>query len=249
MTAQINKMVAISESKIGSEMVNSVDARELHLFLEVGKDFSTWIKGRISEYNFREEIDFALFPNFGENSMGRPRVEYALSLDMAKELSMVEKNDKGKEARVYFIQCEKKRKQGSIDVQMVAIKYAIEILKVSEVSKLQMMHKVFEINGVSTDILPVYVENARVTFSLTESLKKNKAAIGVQSFNRLLLASGYLEEKERPSKNKGVKKFKALTEKGLKFGTNDISPSNPREVQPHYFEDSFMDLYFELTTP
>ena len=86
----------------------AVLARELHQFLEVGRDFSTWIKGRIEEYEFIEHQDFEVFTQFGENSIGgRPAKEYALTLDMAKELSMVEKTEKGKQARRYFIEMEK----------------------------------------------------------------------------------------------------------------------------------------------
>lgn len=86
----------------------AVNARELHAFLGVGKDFSSWMKDRIAKYEFVENQDFEVFTNFGENPQGgRPTIEYALSIDMAKELSMVENNDKGRQARKYFIECEK----------------------------------------------------------------------------------------------------------------------------------------------
>ena len=74
--------------------------------MEIGKDFSTWIKSRIEDFGFVENQDFAIFPETGENP-GRPRIEYALSLDMAKELSMLERNGKGRQARQYFIECER----------------------------------------------------------------------------------------------------------------------------------------------
>jgi len=58
----------------------------------VGKDFSTWIKGRIAQYDFIENQDFVVFANSGENPEGgRPAIEYHLTLDMAKELCMVER--------------------------------------------------------------------------------------------------------------------------------------------------------------
>ena len=88
-----------------------MDARKLHAYLEVGKDFSTWIKARINAYGFVEGVDYVkeeVFPNSGENPLGgRPSAEYHLTLDMAKELAMVERNQKGKEARRYFIECER----------------------------------------------------------------------------------------------------------------------------------------------
>ncbi|MCG8766153.1 antA/AntB antirepressor family protein, partial [Tenacibaculum finnmarkense] len=100
----MNTLINITKNN-GNSVVN---ARELHQFLEVGKDFSTWIKDRINKYEFVENEDFEVFPNIGENpNSGRPSKDYAISLDMAKELSMVERNEKGKQARRYFIAMEK----------------------------------------------------------------------------------------------------------------------------------------------
>ncbi|MDD9334082.1 MAG: antA/AntB antirepressor family protein, partial [Bartonella sp.] len=93
-----------------------VNARELHAFLEVKRDFSNWIKDRINKYSFLKNQDYIVFANFGENLQGgRPSTEYHLTLDMAKELSMVEHNEKGRQARRYFIECEKKLKSQSVD--------------------------------------------------------------------------------------------------------------------------------------
>lgn len=85
-----------------------VSARELHAFLESKQDFSNWIQNRIKKYGFVEGIDFAVFNKVIENSTGgRPSIEYALTTGTAKEIAMVEGNGKGKQARQYFIQCEK----------------------------------------------------------------------------------------------------------------------------------------------
>lgn len=74
----------------------TVNARELHTFLGVGRDFNTWIKARIEKYEFQENQDFIVLPNSGENPLGgRPSIEYHISIDMAKELSMVENNSVG----------------------------------------------------------------------------------------------------------------------------------------------------------
>lgn len=90
-----------------------VNARDLHEFLESRKDFSSWIKDRIERYDLTENEDYVVFTEFGENSKGgRPKKEYALTLDAAKELSMVEGNEKGKQARKYFIACRRKQKLG-----------------------------------------------------------------------------------------------------------------------------------------
>lgn len=98
------------EEKDGRKAVN---ARELHQFLENKRQFADWIKQRVEQYGFIENKDFEVFHKFVNNSNGgRPTVEYALSIEMAKELSMVENNEKGRIARRYFIACEEKLKHG-----------------------------------------------------------------------------------------------------------------------------------------
>ena len=93
-------------------LIQAVSARELHTFLEVGRDFSTWIKDRISKYEFVENTDYIMLPKTGEleNKGLQGKIEYFVSVGMAKELAMVENNDKGSQARKYFIECEKRLK-------------------------------------------------------------------------------------------------------------------------------------------
>lgn len=102
----MRQIIPIGKSDFAGCPKQTVNARELHAFLDSKQDFSTWIKARIAEYDFVEHQDFVLFHNFMEK--GRPRIEYFITLDMAKELSMVERTVKGKQARQYFIDCEKR---------------------------------------------------------------------------------------------------------------------------------------------
>ena len=89
----------------------AVNARDLHKMLGVGKHFGSWIKERIEKYHFVENEDFEVFPENGKNLLGgRPKKEYALSLDMAKMLCMVENNEMGMKIRKYFIEVEEKYK-------------------------------------------------------------------------------------------------------------------------------------------
>lgn len=105
----MNQIIAISNSRIGEEATQTVNARELHEFLEVSSRFNDWISNRIKDFEFTENQDFVTFT---ENLVsGGARKEYHLTLEMAKELSMVERNDKGKQARQYFIECERRAKQ------------------------------------------------------------------------------------------------------------------------------------------
>lgn len=120
----------------------TVNARELHAFLGNKMHFADWIKKRIADYGFVENVDYVRVELAAGLAMAQTggdfadilhaqkneaqetstcdfrqqgRIEYALSLDMAKELSMVERNAKGKQARQYFIDCEK-RLSGSLKI-------------------------------------------------------------------------------------------------------------------------------------
>lgn len=105
----MKELIPITTADIGGTAINAVNARELHDFLENKDRYTTWIKDRIEQFGFVENQDFV---TFSENSeKGRPRKEYFVSIDMAKELAMVERNAKGKEARLYFIECERIAKQ------------------------------------------------------------------------------------------------------------------------------------------
>lgn len=89
----------------------AVLGRDLHGFLGVGKDYSTWFSD-MTAYGFVAGQDFS--PISGNNQgRGRPRIEHALTLDMAKEVAMIQRTDKGKQARRYFIECEKQAKQAA----------------------------------------------------------------------------------------------------------------------------------------
>ncbi|HEF3489360.1 TPA: antA/AntB antirepressor family protein [Campylobacter coli] len=95
-----------NDKTIGAE-INSANAREIFQFLNSEQEYSNWIKNRISHYNFIENQDYIIELVY---TKGRPRKEYYITLDMAKELCMVENNEKGRQARRYFIECEKRLK-------------------------------------------------------------------------------------------------------------------------------------------
>ncbi|GHU27463.1 antirepressor [Betaproteobacteria bacterium] len=76
--------------------------------MKVARDFLNWIKTRLAEYGFIEGEDYS--PNLANNTgkRGKPRTDYHLTLDTAKELAMVERNEQGRIIRRYFIECERK---------------------------------------------------------------------------------------------------------------------------------------------
>jgi hypothetical protein len=83
------------------------------------------------------------------------------------------------------------------------------------------------------------------TDSMTNLLKQNNAEISVVKANKILVAIGLLENKERPSsKYEGkIKKYKALTPQGLDYGINKENPSSPGQTTPHYYEEKFDELF------
>ncbi len=105
---ETNQIIPLSVSDIGEEQQQTVNARELHAFLEVKTRFNDWIERRIADFGFAEGADFASLTQ--KRVSGGTQIDYFLSLNMAKELSMVERNAKGRQARLYFIDCEKKAK-------------------------------------------------------------------------------------------------------------------------------------------
>ncbi|HIE9392360.1 TPA: antA/AntB antirepressor family protein [Klebsiella pneumoniae] len=100
------EIIPLDMGAIAGKPAMVTDARNLHKFLGNKDQFATWIKQRIEQYGFTENVDYETYL---ENSKkGRPRTEYRISSDMAKELSMVERTERGKEARQYFIDCEER---------------------------------------------------------------------------------------------------------------------------------------------
>ena len=87
---------------------NTVSARELHEFLEIGTRFNDWFE-RMINYGFEENSDFRAITQKRVTAQGNTTtyIDYEITLDMAKELSMIQRTEKGKQARQYFIQCEK----------------------------------------------------------------------------------------------------------------------------------------------
>jgi len=159
----------ITKQFIGNDKVNSVDARALHSFLESGQQFGDWIKNRITQYDFTESIDFISFHNSmkAENTYINTK-EYTITIDMAKELSMVERNEKGKEARKYFIECEKKIKAALPGTFAEALRLAADQAEQLEAHKLQ----------IAMDAAKIAQDKHLVEFAKTVEGTDKKISIG-----------------------------------------------------------------------
>ncbi|ELU4745531.1 antA/AntB antirepressor family protein [Escherichia coli] len=116
-----SQLIPVFNGTIANETALLCNARDLHAFLGVKKVFAAWITNRISEYEFIENQDYILLSNLGKQTSGRGghnRKDYHLTLDTAKELAMVERNEKGRQIRRYFIECEKKFRQSLLPAPM-----------------------------------------------------------------------------------------------------------------------------------
>lgn len=142
-----------SRSNVSSELipltendgVQAVMGRDLHGFLEVRDNYTDWMK-RMIAYGFTSEIDFSEISDkpFGA---GRPRVDHILTLDMAKEISMIQRTDKGKQARQYFIECERKAKRAPAELTRLEL---LQIAMESEKERLALEAKVTELEPKAT---------------------------------------------------------------------------------------------------
>ena len=89
----MTQLIPLQPQTINGNAVETVSARELHEFLESKQDFSTWIKNRIEKYEFVENQDYVSLHKKMEREIGgTTRIEYFVSVGMAKELAMVENN-------------------------------------------------------------------------------------------------------------------------------------------------------------
>ncbi|KDN09400.1 AntA/AntB antirepressor domain protein [Gilliamella apicola] len=146
-----NNLVPVTETQLNGKLQQTVSAKQLHHFLGVGRDFSTWIKGRIEQYGFIENDDYVVFDspelvnqsiknkqlNKRETVRGGDRrsIDYHLTLNMAKELAMIENNEKGRAIRKYFIRCEEHLKEIAPAIQKKALNRLKARLEVADYSR------------------------------------------------------------------------------------------------------------------
>ena len=248
----------------------AVNARELHQKLGNKRQFANWIKQRIEQYGFVENQDYEVFNKFVKNSNdaenqdyevfkenlknssgGRSRKEYALSLDMAKELCMIENNEQGRLFRKYFIEVEKaarakyeqekldKKASDSFDIKLKWLNFLPDYLNLSDVSKLAMAKRIAEPLGLPT---PDYVSAPNgAKHSATELLKSHGVGLSARKFNELAVKAGLLKLKERKGMTK-VHKYCEITKKGLAYGENDINEKNMSQTQPHWYDSKFGEV-------
>lgn len=178
----------------------AVSARELHEFLEVGTRFNDWFV-RMKEYGFSEETDFYSFLSKTTEQGGRPATDYALSLDMAKELCMIQRTERGKQARQYFLAIEK---DWNSPQQVMA-----RALKMADVTiaSLQDSNRQLAAEAVQNRPKAIFADAVAASESpmligeLAKVLKQNGVNMGERRLFEWMRKSGYLISREGTDHN------------------------------------------------
>lgn len=109
----MNQLIVIKNAEMSGAIVETVEARDLWEFLGSKQNYADWFKSRTDKYSFVEGIDYIehiIMTQYNQIDT----IDHFITLDMAKELSMVERTMQGKMARQYFIECEKVAKKENI---------------------------------------------------------------------------------------------------------------------------------------
>lgn len=153
----------------------AVSARELYDFLEVGTEFAKWCT-RMFDYGFEEDKDYSIVivKNDGNSKGGRSTlIDYALTLDCAKEIAMIQRTPQGKQAREYFIACEKKLQE---------IAKPLSTLDMLELSIKQLRAQEQRVNAIENDVLELKAATQTRSdyFTIVGYATLNKMKVGLQ---------------------------------------------------------------------
>lgn len=150
----------------------TVSGRELHEFLEVGTPYDKWFP-RMTEYGFTEGEDFSTF--LSESTGGRPATDHQLTIDMAKEIAMIQRTEKGKLARQYFLDIE--RRWNSPEATMARA--------------LQFSQRTLEAARTETKELRLAIEAQRPKVIFADAVSVSKSSILIGDLAKLIKQNGH----------------------------------------------------------
>lgn len=185
----------------------TLSARELHEALEVKTHFKDWFP-RMCEYGFQEGNDFCSF--LSKSTGGRPATDYQITLDMAKEIAMIQRSEKGKHVRQYFIEVEK---QWNSPERVIARGY-LEAKKQLDILNNQIVElkpKALFADAVATS------QSSCLIGELAKIIKANGYDIGQKRLFEWLRANGYLMCKGEA--------YNQPTQKSMDLGLMEIKKS------------------------
>jgi len=169
------EIVPIYENHKGERLIN---ARELHKELENKRKFADWIKQRIEHYEFEENQDYFKHHNFVMvGNLKRPQIDYYVTIDVAKELCMVENNEKGRQIRKYFIEVEKRyrsiveKPQNVFDIMRLALDQIEENEKKLNLIENKTINNTNEIEKLKKKIDVIIQKNYCLASDIAEELK------------------------------------------------------------------------------
>lgn len=137
----------------------------------------------------------------------------------------------------------------NVPATMALVECAANLLNASESGKVVMLQKAGQATGADTSFLPDYTEDsapghvgAMDTASATQLLREHGVPMGAARFNQVLESIGIIKRQTRRTTRGQSKPFWCITDTGMTYGKNVVSPQSPRETQPHYYRDTFADL-------
>lgn len=194
----------------------TVSARDLHEFLEVKDPYRNWFP-RMCEYGFEENKDFRTF--LCETSSGRPKHDAEITIDMAKELCMLQRNEKGKQARQYFIQLEKDWNSPE-KVMARALQIANKKLQVLEAKAEEDKPKVLFADSVAASHTSILI------FDLAKILKQNGVDIGGNRLFDWMRKNGYLVRRKGSDYN-------MPTQRSMEMGLFEVKETSVSHSDGH----------------
>ncbi len=203
-----NDLVPVYETSTGEKVVYGT---ELHKVLEVKSKFADWVKNRLNDCEASENEDFQTFSKNLEK--GRPSIDYIIKLDIAKEMAMLERNEKGKQVRRYFIQVEKKYKENALDNLSPELRAVIVVDKrITNVEKrIEQLELDIPLYGSEADELCNHVKRKGVEMlggKQTNSYKDSKvrAMVYTDIYNQIKREFGLYDAKGRFTSYKALKR-------------------------------------------
>lgn len=164
-----------------------VSARELHKGLEIKTRYDKWIN-RMLEYGFEEKVDYIVTDIFDHNSNGgrQNKIEHILKIDCAKEIAMIQRNEKGKQVRKYFIDCEKRLKEQKLSLTLKQ-ELQLSILNGDDIERISSL-KQYEKLIVQEATKPLIdkIEEDRASVEFAEQVASSADSIDIGTFAKLL---------------------------------------------------------------
>lgn len=178
----MNELIKVSTNENDEQLVSG---RELHGFLEVATEYKKWFS-RMTEYGFVENEDFIRVTQKCPTLGGVQNItDHLMKLDMAKEISMIQRSEKGKQARHYFLQVEKAWNNPEMVVQR-ALKIQTRKVKALQMENAELKPKALIADSVSASHTSILVGD------LAKLIKQNGVDIGARRLFKWLREKGYL---------------------------------------------------------